>query len=238
MSLNHEQEQVVTYKPYMVGLLKRLHSSRAQVSISIDRDRTVYNTIILDVDGKQQLLFLDELNSETAHKKIRKGSVIHFDGRIKGVRVKFETKVLAIEDNNHIAMYRLSLPAQMLYQQRRRHYRATVLHHHLGISIPVPLKNHITGSIVDISAGGFCSRLTLSESNVIQEEQTVFDAKINLPGQSTITCDIEIRSIRHYPEQGYALVGGEFKQIEPNQKTHVERVVAMLDRDQRRTASF
>jgi c-di-GMP-binding flagellar brake protein YcgR len=190
------------------------------------------------VHARDKLIFLDEINSEEKHKCIRKGTIIHFDGRIKGVQIKFTTKVRAVEDNNHIAMYRLDLPDEMIYLQRRRYYRATVLNHHLGISIPIPLKHHISGSIIDISAGGFCSRLAISESNAIQEEQTVFDAKISLPGQNVITCDIEIRSIRQYPEQGYALVGGEFKEIEPAQKTHVERVVAMLDRDQRRTASL
>ncbi|MGD8784109.1 MAG: flagellar brake protein [Thioalkalispiraceae bacterium] len=236
LSTEQDKPQTIIYKPYMAGLLKRLQSERAQISISIDQDNTIYNTIIIDVQAKQQHLYLDELNSEKAHKRIRKGSQIHFDGRIKGVRINFTTRVLAIEDNNHIAMYRLGLPDEMVYRQRRRYYRASVHNHRLGISIPVPLKHRINGSIIDISAGGFCSRLDLSETSVIQEQQTIFDAMISLPGQNTITCDIEIRSIRHYPEHGYSLVGSEFKAIEPDQQTHVERVVAMLDRDQRRTA--
>ncbi|MGD8925566.1 MAG: flagellar brake protein [Thioalkalispiraceae bacterium] len=238
MSENGEQQQVITYKPYMASLLKRLQQARAQISITIDHETAEFNTIIVDVRADRQQLFLDELSSELAHKRIRKGSNIHFDGRIKGVQIKFDTQVQAIEENNHIAMYRLSLPEEMLYLQRRRHFRATAKNHHLGISLPVPLKHHITGPIVDISAGGFCSRLALSESNNIQEDQTVFAAKISLPGKNTITCDIEIRSIRRYPDKGYSLVGGEFVEIEPNQKTHVERVVAMLDRDQRRSTSL
>jgi c-di-GMP-binding flagellar brake protein YcgR len=238
MSGNDEQQQVISYKPFMASLLKRLQLARAQISISIDHDKTEYNTIIVDVLADKQQLYLDELNSEKAHKRIRKGSNIHFDGRIKGVQIKFTTRVLAIEDNNHIALYRLGLPDEMLYLQRRRHFRAVARNHHLGISIPIPLQHHITGDIVDISAGGFCSRLALSESNAIQKNQTVFNAKINLPGQNTITCDIGIRSIRRYPDKGYSLVGGEFIEIEPNLKTHVERVVAMLDRDQRRSASL
>lgn len=239
MSATQEPEQAITYKPYMAGLLKRLQSARALVSITIEKNKFVYNTIIIDVDSNENWLYLDELNSEAAHKSIRKGSTIQFNARVKGVEINFQTKVLAIESSNNIAMYRLALPEKMLYTQRRRHYRAAVNdEHHLGISIPVPLKQHITGSIVDISAGGFCSRLVLSETNVIQEQQAIFDATISLPGQNTITCDIEVRNIRHYPEQGYSLVGGEFIEIEPNQQTHVERIVAMLDRNQRRSASL
>ena len=127
----------------------------------------------------------------------------------------------------------------MLYRQRSRHYRAAVYTEHLlGISIPVPLKPRITGSIIDISAGGFCSKLELSEKNTIQEQQAIYDATISLPGHNSITCDIEVRSIRHYPEHGYSLLGGKFLEIEPNQQTHVERIVAMLDRNQRRSANL
>jgi len=239
MSNNQEPEQVITYKPYMISLLKRLKAVRALVSITLDKDKTIYNTIIIDVLADKQWFFLDELNSASGHKKIRKGTAIHFDGRIKGVQVKFTTQVLAVEDSNHIAMYRLALPEKMLYRQRRQHYRATADNeHHLGVSIPVPLKQDMTGSIVDISAGGFCSKLDLLASGVIQERQAIFDATISLPGHNSITCDIEIRSVRHYPEQGYSLVGGKFLEIEPHLQTHVERIVAMLDRNQRRSANL
>jgi len=237
MPISPEPEQVITYKPYMISLLKRLQSSRALVSVTIDKDKTVHNTIIIDALASEQWFFLDEVNSASAHKNIRKGSTIHFNGRIKGVQVKFETQVLAVEDDNNIAMYRLALPEKMLYRQRRQHFRAAANHdQHLGISIPIPLKQHLTGSIVDISAGGFCSRLDLLETNTIQEQQSIFDATISLPGHNSITCDIEVRSVRHYPEQGYTLVGGKFIEIEPHMQTHVERIVAMLDRNQRRSA--
>jgi len=237
MTVKSEPEQVILYKPYMISLLKRLQSSRALVSVTIDKDKTEHNTIIIDVLANEQWFFLDELNSEIAHKNIRKGRTLHFNGRIKGVQVKFETQVLTVEDNNNIAMYRLALPEKMLYRQRRQHFRAAANHdQHLGISIPIPLKQHLTGSIVDISAGGFCSQLDLLERNTIQEQQSIFDATISLPGHNSITCDIEVRSVRHYPEQGYTLVGGKFIEIEPHMQTHVERIVAMLDRNQRRSA--
>lgn len=239
MSTPQEPEQVITYKPYMAGLLKKLQTVRALVSIAIDKNHFIYNTIIIEVNSQEQYLYLDELNNEEAHKSIRKGSTIHFNARMKGVQIRFETRVLSIDASNPIAMYQLALPDEMLYTQRRRYYRATVDNeHHLGISIPIPLKQHITGSIVDISAGGFCSRLALSETNDIQEQQAIYDARINLPGKNSITCDIEVRSVRHYPERGYSLVGSEFIDIEANQQTHVERIVAMLDRNQRRSANL
>ncbi len=230
-----KSEQTISYQPHMVNLLHRLQTTRSIVKVKIGKDSAEYNSIILEASYEKNELLLDELNSQSAHKKIKKGTLIHVDGRLQGVRMQFQAKVLGIENDNSFAAYRLALPKNMLYQQRRRHYRASVNgDQKLAISIPVPLKHHVIGDIVDISASGFCSKLDYSDSINFSAEQAIYSATINLPGRNEITCDIEVRSVRSYPEKGYALIGSQFIEIQPNQQTHLERIVAMLDRNQRR----
>jgi c-di-GMP-binding flagellar brake protein YcgR len=222
----------------MQGILRRLQSARALVSLKIDKQATLYNSIVIEVHGEDNEIYLDEVNSEVGHKQIKKGTVLHFDSRLDGIRIQFESKVLGVDTNGSIAMYRLGLPKKMLYRQRRRHYRASVNKEQpLGILLPVPLQSKIFGEIIDISASGFCSRLDYSDSINFQTEQAIYDAMISLPGSNSITCDIEVRSVRAYPDKGYALIGSEFIEIAPNQKQHLERIVAMLDRNQRRASS-
>ena len=234
-----KSEQTISYQAHMVNLLRRLHTARSLISVKIGNDTAEFNSIILDASCENNEFYLDELNSQNGHKKIKKGTLIHVDGRLKGVRIQFQATVLGIENNNSIAAYRLALPKNMLYQQRRRHYRACVNgDQKLAISIPVPLKHHVTGDIVDISASGFCSRLDYSDSINFQAEQAIYSATINLPGRNEITCDIQVRSVRSYPDEGYALIGSQFIEIQPNQQTHLERIVAMLDRNQRRTVNY
>ena len=151
----------------------------------------------------------------------------------------FTSDVSAIEQDNGIAKYKLALPATMSYRQRRRHFRARIAQEqHMFISLPLPLKNLIQGELVDISASGICSRIKYTDSTRLEEEQAIHAATINLPGKNHITCDLEVRSIRHFPDQGYSLVGSKFIDIAPATQTHVERVVAMLDRHHRRSAHF
>jgi len=234
-----KSEQTISYQPHMMNLLRRLQTARSLIKIKIGKDSAEYNSIILDVNGDDNEFYLDELNSQNGHKKIKKGTLISVDGRLQGVRMQFQAKVLGIESNNSISAYRLALPKNMLYQQRRRHYRASVSgDQRLAISMPVPLKHHVMGDIVDISASGFCSRLDYSDSINFQAEQAVYAATLNLPGRNEITCDIKVCSVRSYPDDGYALIGSQFIEIQPNQQTHLERIVAMLDRNQRRTASY
>ena len=239
MSSLNESEQTISYKPYMVSLLRRLQTARALVSLKIGKDPSTYNSIVINADSEKGELFLDELSSTTGHKKIKKGTLINFDGRLKGVRMQFQSSVLSVEKNDRISMYRLALPKIMTYRQRRRHFRANVNDDQkLAISLPVPLKQHITGDITDLSASGFCSRFNCTDSINLQEAQAIYAAVISLPGKNQITCDIEVRSVRHYPDQGYTLIGSQFIEIQPNQQTHLERIVAMLDRNQRRTGSY
>lgn len=230
----HFAEQIITDWHYMAGLLRQVMTTHAMISISIDKDPTLYNTMLINLLPTEKLLFLDEISDEKGHRKIKKGSVIHFDSRLRGVRIQFSGKVRMIEHDEGFALYCLPFPVNMRYWQRRRHYRATVHEEPMAMSIPLPLQRSVTGKVVDISASGVCARVTYHESSLLQAEQSILDATITLPGSSEINCDIEVRSIRHFPEQGYSLIGSEFIAIQPQQQMHVERIVAMLDRNQRR----
>ena len=237
MSDQHYAEQLITDPLYMASLLRRLQNARALVTIRINKDPAPYNTMVIDVSVPDRIFFLDELSSSAGHKKIKKGTVLHFDGRLEGVRIQFSVKVKSVDKDERLALYRLPLPETMHYWQRRRHYRAKVHTASLAMSIPIPLQQSVTGKIIDISASGVCTRLNYADSSFLQAEQAIYDATISLPGQNQISCDIEVRSVRHFPEHGYSLIGSEFIDIPPQQQSHVERIVAMLDRNQRRAVS-
>ena len=234
-----ETEEIITYPAFMLSLLRRLHGERAMVSVRIGRDNNLYNSIVLDVFAAEGRFALDELTPHRGHKKLRRSSQVRLEARLKGGRVVFTSEIEAIEEDNSIPMYVLPLPDQMAYRQRRRHYRARLGgEQHLFISLPLPFRNQIRGELVDISASGVCSRINYADSTRLEQEQAIHAATINLPGRNQITCDLEVRSIRHFPEQGFSLVGSEFIAIPSTLQTHVERIVAMLDRQQRRVAHF
>jgi c-di-GMP-binding flagellar brake protein YcgR len=235
---DYDTEQIIAFLPYMAGILKRIYTQRALVCVRIGKGSATYNSIILNVDPSHAQFSLDELNPREGHAKLRIGSQLHIDARLQGVRVMFSTDIAAIEDSNGIAIYQLPLPAKMIYRQRRRHHRARIDQQHMFISLPLPLKHLIRGELVDISASGICSRIKYTDSTRLEEEQAIHAATIALPGQNHITCDLEVRSIRHFPEQGYSLVGSEFIGIPPATQSHVARVVAMLDRHQRRAVHY
>lgn len=227
-------EQIIILKPYMASILSRLQSERTLVSVQIGKNRTCYNSMVLGVDPQQADFTLDELNPRKGHSKLRKGHHVHIDARLRGVRVMFSSEIAQI-DPGDIALYHLPFPDRMIYRQRRRHHRARLdSEQPMPISFPLPLRNRVHGELIDISASGICSRIRYSDSTDLEEKQSIHDVTINLPGRNHITCDLAVRSIRRYPDQGYSLVGSEFVGIPPATRSHVARLVAMLDRHQRR----
>lgn len=235
---SQETEQIISYKPYMASLLHRLQNARALVSIQIGNTKENYNSLVIGVDAGEECFYLDEISPEHIHKTIRKGTSFKLIGRIQGVYVEFVTRVLRIEDSCSIAMYRLALPDKLVYRQRRRHYRAHVnTEQDIAISFATNFQEKIHGEIVDISASGICTRMDYFDSRQLEAKQEIHDATILLPGSNYLRFDLEVCNIRHFPDKGYSLIGSKFVDILPKQQLRVDRIVAMLDRNQRRSAS-
>jgi len=234
---SQETEQIVSYKPYMASLLHRLQNARALVSIQIGNKKEDYNSLVIGVDAGEECFYLDEISPEQVHRAIHKGAQFKLIGRIQGVYIEFVTRLLKIEDSNSIAMYRLALPEKLIYRQRRRHYRAHVnTEQDIAISFTTNFQQKIHGEIVDISASGICTRMDYSDSRQLEAKQAIHDATIRLPGRNYLHFDLEVCNIRYFPDKGYSLIGSKFVDIPPKQQMHVDRIVAMLDRNQRRSA--
>lgn len=235
----YESEQIVTYKPFMASLLRRLQLARVLTRVQLNKKQTSYNSLVLNVDAANSLFYLDELSPLSAHQSVRKGIELKLIGQLQGVYIEFVTRVKRIENNGSIAMYQISFPDKLIYRQRRRHYRANVDEtQNIRIAFPDNFQKKIQGEIVDISASGVCSKLEYVDSKNLEARQAIHDATLRLPGSNYLTLDMEVCNIRHFPEKGYSLVGTRFIDIEPKQQNHVDRIVAMLDRSQRRSAAI
>ncbi|MBI3560107.1 MAG: flagellar brake protein [Gammaproteobacteria bacterium] len=228
-------DQVITNRAQIVSLLRRLQAAHTLVSIKPSPDANSYPSVIVEVVAETHTLLVDAAVNAPWHAQITTGSNLHLHARLSGVRLSSDCRVQSIVHDTRNPLYQVEIPAQLLYKQRRRHYRAQLeTEKPLPIHLPLSIKQNIHGYVVDISASGVCSRVDFNDASALALEQAIRHARIALPDQKTLTCDLALRSLRHYPEKGYSLIGSEFLHITPNQQHHVERLVASLDRTQRR----
>lgn len=231
-----QNTDLIRYKAYMTGLLRRLQSERAIISVKLDNHPELYNSAIIDIDPVTQEFFLDELAPDAANSLITTATCMEMNGRLKGVNIRCQLQVKEIQNDGSFALYRVAYPDVLLYRQRRRHYRARLEQRQdLPIVLPMTLQKNITGHLVDISISGVCSYVEYQAAQQLAEAHAIRNASIMLPGQNQVTCDLEVRSIRDYPEQGYSLVGSKFLDIDPMHQQSIERFVAKVDRAQRRS---
>ena len=216
-------------------LLKRLHKARAIMRIQMKDRATMFNSAIININNNANIFYLDELIPNIGHSFIEKGTLLNIDGRANGVEIKFNSAVEAVEDDNSIAMYRMPFPDQLVYLQRRRHFRAHLDNkEYLPIRISTPFKNKVNGLITDISTSGMCLKFNFKAANTLKQRDIIYGAQIMLPGTSPIDCYLDIRSVRHFPEKNYSLYGSEFHDISHAQQNYVDKLVASIDREQRR----
>lgn len=229
------QVQHLSDPAQIVSLLRRLQNTHALISMGCDLGEFTKYTVIIDLQQEHAAFLVDAITDAPWHMQLVQGTRMHLSGRLDGIKIECDTAFDALITDNSAPLYRLKLPAQLLYRQRRRHYRARLaMEKPLPISLPLSVKHQITGHVVDISASGICSRVDFSAASALAIAQAIHRAHISLPGKQTITCDLALRSLRHFPEKGYTLIGSEFLHISPVQQQHVERLVAQLDRSHRR----
>jgi c-di-GMP-binding flagellar brake protein YcgR len=234
--MTERSTQILTYPPHIYSILQRLLDERTLLGVRLEENATLYNSAVLRVQPQQSTFVLDELTPHDGHTQVRPGSALHIHGRLRGVQVHLDSHIARIEYENDIALYYLPIPAELVYRQRRRHFRALLQDKQApAIVLPIELQKRVAGRLVDISVGGVCSRVATEDARQLEQAQAVHNARITLPGLShTITCDLAIRSLRHYPDNGYALIGSEIVAIEPRSRQTIERFVAKQDRAHQR----
>lgn len=230
-------DSIITEKAQIINLLHRLQHSHSLLSLSTNQIDAPQNSLIVSMQTENNSFAVDGIDDPEWHSLIRPSTALQLAGRLDGVKFECAATVLAITEAQTAPLYQLQIPDQVKYKQRRRHFRARVeSKKSMAISIPLSVKQYIQGVVVDISASGICSRVDMADATALTLEQSIQHVRIALPDSQTLTCDLALRNLRHFPEKGFSLIGGEFLHIAPSQLHHVERLVATLDRSRRRSS--
>lgn len=228
--------QYLTRDPYIAHILQRLHKEQVLVHVRPPGMTRSFNSAVLEVNTEARSLALDELTPHAGHRALDSASPLHIHARLEGVQIHFDTRISAIEYEHNIALYRTPFPEELIYRQRRRHFRAMLADPRiLPIVLPLPRQRRLTGQLIDISIGGLCSRIDADAAQQLQRAQAIHAAQVELPGRGKgFRCDLAVRCVRHYPQRGYSLVGSEIIDIARQDRQMLERLVARQERARQR----
>ena len=231
------QSERIADRVRISSVLRRILEKRSLLTVSISGNGTTYNCAILEINPDQDYLILDELSPKAGHALVSKASDLVIVARSEGVETRFTSNVQDIGLDNGVAYYRLPLPSNIHYFQRRAHYRAPVgIAKEISVILTRGNDEIISGSLHDVSVGGVGIRFRKSAPENIQEGETIPRCVIHFPGGDEFICSVESRTMRHSVNGNYRVLGVRFIGLSGPQRTKIQHFVADLDREIRKKA--
>ena len=212
-------------------LLKKIHTKQSLLTITIDSSDECYGSTILEINNDEHYLVIDELYPEEGHNNIENGTTISFNANHAGAFVYFTAIVEAIGENDKAAYYKINMPDEVEYHQRRNTYRITTS---ISKPIPVNLINEdeilIKAELRDISHGGVCLRINAPSHISIASGDTIPTCLIQIADDRKVMCSLNICHVETMKETGILRIGAEFSDMSKFDRRELEHFIVSLER--------
>ena len=227
----------ITNQQQIYSILAGVQKARTPITIKFEDNDKYYTSLILRTDLEGSYIIIDEVAPSDGHQLAIGKRPFSIRGSHQGVNLFFRPNVIAGSGiENNIAFYKVMLPAEMIYQQRRAAYRAPVAR---SLQVPVVLESRkldikLNGRLHDISISG--CRINFDgevEQELIRGE--LFDTcAIDLPTGFKIMCGMTLKHSRYEPEWRETTMGFQFESIDRISVKAIDRFVYFLQREARR----
>ncbi|MGB1800059.1 MAG: flagellar brake protein [Gammaproteobacteria bacterium] len=212
-------------------LFKQINSKHSLLSILLDNSDEYYGSTIIEINNEKNYLVIDELYPIEGHKKIEVSSRLLINTQYKGAFVNFTGIVEAIGENDKAAYYKIAMPAEVEYHQRRNTYRIATS---VSETIPVTLVNEddimIKGELRDISHGGLCIRINALSHLSLASDDYIPTCLIHVESGQKILTSVNVCHVEKINETGSLRIGAEFANISKIDRRELEHLIAKLER--------
>ncbi|RLA22207.1 MAG: hypothetical protein DRQ61_06905 [Gammaproteobacteria bacterium] len=216
----------------IIHLLKQLKEEGSLFTVLIEGVDETFASTILTIRPEERCLIFDELNSRAGHELLLKTGKFKAQASYNGVDAIFSISSIEKGDSKGIAYYKVPLPEEIYYPQRRGARRIA-----LKTSQAIPFHATITagntpllGHLQNISSTGIgalvSSRLPCRRGDLLQ------NCRIPLPDGSDIHFDLTIRVLKNQQIGQKNYLGGFFKNIDSSSHKKLERFIIKTERDQ------
>jgi c-di-GMP-binding flagellar brake protein YcgR len=217
---------------------KLLRDQRAPIQLNFKNQPTTYIGKVLDLAGEDFLL--EDLQPRDGLRKMRPGAEFSLSSRIQGVYVhSASNRVIAVEAERGVPFFRIRLPRTLLYQQRRRSARFTLLARvaAAGASISMVRSKvshkdepvNLVGRLIDISAGGCWVEFDTPAALKMDRNEPV-TCSIDIPNMLSFTAQGAIRHSTHNTRRRVMNCGVELLEMAVTDRRRLEHFIESIRR--------
>lgn len=236
-----DRRHLITRKASIFGVLRSLQKHRSPLTITFrGHAKQTYTSIVLKVDLDEGYFILDEIAPPSGHQRVMDGGIFSIQANDKGVQVAFgNNKVVGAGRNDGAAIYKIPLPKQLLYKQRRDAYRA-----HIALADQVEVKlisyerqKPLVGRIIDISSTGCKIEFPYLVDPAFEDMEVFDEVSFDLPEaefDTSVLCAAEARRAVYFEDKHTTQCGFRFLNPDGRNQREIDRFVAYLQREARR----
>jgi c-di-GMP-binding flagellar brake protein YcgR len=229
-NLHEESDDLfrVTQPGEVLRLMKGIQREQSFVTLALPQGRKV-TTMVLDVDSGAGHFLYDSGRSREETQAVLSAGRIHFRSTFRGVPVRFTTPSSSEASFDGSPALRSPLPVDMLYLQRREHFRTKFLRSY-GCTARLANGQPITLDMKDISIGG----VGLQSDSVTPEMLPVgsmLEANLNFLELGKLEVTLLVTSYRRSENQGRVihLYGCHLWQLSRSKEAIVQKLVFSLE---------
>lgn len=226
------QQHHVTSPELILVLLNRLRSAQAPLSLSFHRDPGSYLSTIIDINEPQRLLLLDELTDPSAHRRMQLGMNFKVEARLGGVLIHFTAKDASFfKDAQGKGLYQIALPKQLLYHQKRGHYRVPLLGSAFALSARLTRTHSSLGGIMtDLSQGGV--GILARTTTKIRLGDRLDKVRLELGDQTLEILEMEVCYLQRFSQKDFLRLGCRFIELSQAMSDALKASLVALERQQ------
>ncbi|GAB0149133.1 MULTISPECIES: flagellar brake protein [Marichromatium] len=232
-------EELITNPGRISTILSDMNHRLLVVNVRLDPDGPLFASSLIRLDGEQRTLFLDELHPEEGHQQVGQAHEIRVYGNLRGIAIRFSTRVADILEEDGIALYACPYPEALNYLQRREIFRAALpfgeirhvrLHH-------VNSSDTLNGRLLDLSAKGFCLEVDWSDIARVEPGTLLHYSGMQLPVlNAPLTGEAVLINSRPVAEPGRFAAGFRIVNLDQGTERALMRATLHYQREARKVA--
>jgi c-di-GMP-binding flagellar brake protein YcgR len=202
----------------------------SMVRLRFEHAEEEFTARVLEVNDGQFLL--EDIRPRNGMRFMRDQEPFSLYGRVDGIYAHAsELRVRETLEDRGVPYFVLKLPAQLLYQQRRRaaRFRLPLSVSKDGARITLHRgERALTGFLVDISAGGCRVVFDVKFDPQMRQDEVIERSEIEIPHLLTLTARTVIRHHAYNKETGQLACGIEFTEMPVRDRRRLEQFIQKI----------
>jgi c-di-GMP-binding flagellar brake protein YcgR len=215
----------------MIPLLIQAHRTRLLFDVSIPTSETHYTTALLGVYDSHGFLVLDELTPSAGHKKLLKQRRMTLTGKLDGVPLRFNTRLIETRQQKGMAFYKVEMPESVFHMQRRQEFRITATEARIPFHAQREddSQEQLQGYVFDLSRNGMGLNL---EGEVKLERDDILQNCVIMPsGNGKIPFALKVCHATYHKKRKLTRIGGCFEEIDTSSQRRIAKIITQFERE-------